>query len=421
MDAIKIIINDLDPTQVIDHVMAKSLAAKIKAKVESSHGILFDEDKFMHALATNSTFNGAIHTIKELLPGGHIAPNNVDKGNDIYDMFYLSTQDSRQLGSVYAARAILSGTNMSLAQRNIRAAVKLNPDDDDEEWNENENTSSDEDEDVPEQYRNRLKEQWHQFCMMSFPFFRESGKGRCLFGTLLVLTFVNSGINVYFSYLIRDFNTALSEKEVQKFYQVMMKFILSMIVLIPLQVSFRFIRVQLGIQWRKWLTERVLKLYFSNKVYYGLERQAKAAGGSARDYQDRKNEMDNPDQRIQEDVNSFTNYSLSFFLTIVNTAVDLVSFCFILWSIMPQLFIAIILFAGVGTLFTILIGKVLIKLNYESLQREADFRFNLVRLRENAESIAFYGGEAVESNETAVKFDRVSGYIMCTSNICLYM
>ena len=418
MDAIKIIINDLDPTQVIDHGMAKSLAAKIKTKVESSHVILFDEDKFLHALATNSTFNGAIRTIKELLPGGHIASNDVDKGNDIYDMFYLSTQDSRQLGSVYAARAIISGTNMSLAQSNLRASpVKQDPDDD-EEWNENENT---EDEDVPEQYRNRLKEQWHQFCMMSFPFFRESGKGRCLFGTLLVLTFVSSGINVYFSYLIRDFNTALSEKEVQKFYQVMMKFILSMIVLVPLQVSFRFIRVQLGICWRKWLTERVLKLYFSNKVYYGLERQAKAAGGSARDYQDRRNEMDNPDQRIQEDVNSFTNYSLSFFLTIVNTAVDLVSFCFILWSIMPQLFIAIILFAGVGTLFTILIGKVLIKLNYESLQREADFRFNLVRIRENAESIAFYGGEAVESNKTGVKFDRVSGYIMCASNICLYM
>ena len=95
MDAIKIIINDLDPTQVIDHVMAKSLAAKIKTKVESSHGILFDEDKFMHALATNSTFNGAIRTIKELLPGGHIASNDVDKGNDIYDMFYMADDDVR--------------------------------------------------------------------------------------------------------------------------------------------------------------------------------------------------------------------------------------------------------------------------------------------------------------------------------------
>lgn len=91
--------------------------------------------------------------------------------------------------------------------------------------------------------------------------------------------------------------------------------------------------------------------------------------------------MDNPDQRIQEDVWSFTSYSLSFFLTIVNTIIDLISFCIILFTILPQLFVAIILFASMGTLFTVLIGKVLIKLNYESLQREADFRFSLVRIR----------------------------------------
>jgi ABC-type uncharacterized transport system fused permease/ATPase subunit len=61
-----------------------------------------------------------------------------------------------------------------------------------------------------------------------------------------------------------------------------------------------------------------------NKVYYGLERQAKSAAGLARDYKDRRSEMDNPDQRIQEDIDSFTAYSLSFFLTIVNTSIDLV-------------------------------------------------------------------------------------------------
>ena len=74
---------------------------------------------------------------------------------------------------------------------------------------------------------------------------------------------------------------------------------------------------------------------------------------------------------------------------------------------MPELFLAIILFATLGTLFTILIGKVLIRLNYESLQREADFRFSLVRIRENAESIAFYSGEEVEEKETKKKFTRV--------------
>lgn len=203
-----------------------------------------------------------------------------------------------------------------------------------------------------------------------FPYFRETREGKCLFGTLVVLSLVNSGISVYFSYLIRDFWTALSDKDAHTFYTVMGKFVVSMIVLIPLQVSFRFIRVKLGIAWRKWLTERVVKLYFSNKVYYGLERQSKAAGASAREYKDRKKEMDNPDQRIQEDVNAFTEFSLSFFLTIVTTVIDLVSFSIILISILPELFIAIIVFAGLGTIFSVLIGKVLIKLNYESLQRE---------------------------------------------------
>ena len=91
----------------------------------------------------------------------------------------------------------------------------------------------------------------------------------------------------------------------------------------------------------------------------------------------------------------------------MSTAIDLVSFSLILFSIFPTLFIAIIVFATIGTCATIVIGKVLIRLNYESLQREADFRFSLVRIRENAESIAFYGGESVEERETKEKFHRV--------------
>lgn len=112
----------------------------------------------------------------------------------------------------------------------------------------------------------RLREQLYEFRMMSFPYFRESMEGRCLFAILITLLLINSGINVYFSYLIRDFSTALATKEVNTFYRIMGKFMISMILLIPLQVSFRFIRVRLAISWRKWLTARVLTLYFSNKV-----------------------------------------------------------------------------------------------------------------------------------------------------------
>ena len=284
MDVIKIIIADLDPTQVIDDIKAKSLASTIKTKVESSHDIMFDENKFLHALATNSTFVGAIRTVRELLPPRRREPtlrgqnadhhptadvdNKGSRGDNIYDMFYFPNNDARQVGSVHAARAMVNGTFPSLAQRVTHRVSKHDIIDNhsDSDFHDTSSTSGEETTAIPKQYKNRLREQLHQFRMMSFPYFKESKRGRCLFGTLVILTLVNSGINVYFSYLIRDFWTALSDKEVQTFYHIMLKFVISMLALIPLQVSFRFIRVQLGIAWRKWLTERVLKLYFSNKV-----------------------------------------------------------------------------------------------------------------------------------------------------------
>ena len=281
MDVIKIIIADLDPTQVIDDIKAKSLASAIKTKVESSHDIMFDEDKFLHALATNSTFIGAIRTVRELLPPRRREPtirgqnadhnptadvdNKGSRGDNIYDMFYFPNNDTRQVGSVHTARAMVNGTFPSLAQR-VTHRVSKHDIIDNHSDSDFHDTSGEETSAIPKQYKNRLREQLHQFRMMSFPYFKESKRGRCLFGTLVILTLVNSGINVYFSYLIRDFWTALSNKEVQTFYHIMLKFVISMLALIPLQVSFRFIRVQLGIAWRKWLTERVLKLYFSNKV-----------------------------------------------------------------------------------------------------------------------------------------------------------
>lgn len=138
------------------------------------------------------------------------------------------------------------------------------------------------------------------------------------------------------------------------------------------------------------MTDRVLQLYYSNRAYYNL--------GS---------EIDNPDQRIAEDVRSFTAFSLTLFLTIVTSLIDLVSFSLILYSIQPSLFGAIILYAAFGTLTTTQLGKNLVKLNYEKLTKEANFRYSLVRIRDNAESIAFYAGEDIEGKEVSKRLESV--------------
>ena len=129
-------------------------------------------------------------------------------------------------------------------------------------------------------------------------------------------------------------------------YGIMARFLAACLALAPIAVAFRYQRQKLAIAWRKWLTGRVLDLYFSNKVYYALERQL--GGGVKSPDNDEtavlagqtNKEVDNPDQRISEDIRSFTEFSLTFFLTLVTSFIDLVSFSFILFSIMPSLFLA---------------------------------------------------------------------------------
>jgi ABC-type uncharacterized transport system fused permease/ATPase subunit len=228
---------------------------------------------------------------------------------------------------------------------------------------------------------------------MAAPYFRENSKGRWLFAGLIVLMLFNSAVQVLFSFLMRDFWSALSNKDRDAFYELMLKFIVALLCLAPISVLFRFQRQRLAIQWRDWMTHRVLRLYYSNRVYYALERGDR--------------DIDNPDQRISEDVRSFTEYSLSLFLTVAVSLIDLACFSVILYLIMPQLFIAIVAFATAGTLLTYAIGKRLIGLNFQKLQKEADFRYSLVRIRENAESIAFLRGEDIEGKLVDDRFRRV--------------
>mmetsp|Transcript_1847 Transcript_1847/g.2583 ORF Transcript_1847/g.2583 Transcript_1847/m.2583 type:complete len:742 (-) Transcript_1847:96-2321(-) len=238
----------------------------------------------------------------------------------------------------------------------------------------------------------KIIKQGKVFWEMSFPYFKESKSGRWLFAGMVVMTLINSGVSVAFSYIGKDFWNALSSKDPAQFYEMMTKFGAALVFGAPASVLYTFQRERLAVNWREWMTDRTLQLYSTDRVYYALERGK---------------EIDNPDQRIAEDVRTFTAFSLQLFLTIVTSLIDLVSFSFILYSIQPQLFGAIIAYAAFGSIVTTFLGQSLVSLNFLKLQKEADFRYSLVRLRENAESIAFYAGEDIEGRSISERLSTV--------------
>lgn len=230
------------------------------------------------------------------------------------------------------------------------------------------------------------------FRSIALPYFKEDGEAKLLLAGVMALTLLNSGVSVAFSYIGRDFWTALSAKETDEFYSVLQRFMAALVAGVPITVLYRFQREKLALKWREWMTQRVMGRYYSSRTYYVLEASK---------------EIDNPDQRIAEDVRSFTKVSLEFFISIITSVIDLVSFSAILFQIYPELFLAILAYAGLGTAATTYIGRSLVGLNFEQLQREADFRFGLIRVRENSESIAFYGGEQLELNEVSRRLARL--------------
>eukprot|EP00611_Tribonema_gayanum_P013107 TRINITY_DN2388_c0_g1_i3.p1 TRINITY_DN2388_c0_g1~~TRINITY_DN2388_c0_g1_i3.p1 ORF type:complete len:749 (-),score=281.67 TRINITY_DN2388_c0_g1_i3:589-2805(-) len=229
-----------------------------------------------------------------------------------------------------------------------------------------------------------ISKQLGQLWDMSLPFFKEERSAKLLLAGVIGLTLANSGVSVAFSYIGRDFWTALSQKDPEQFNIMLERFMGALVAGVPVTVFYRFQREKLALAWREWMTLRVMDIYYAGQTYYSLEAER---------------EIDNPDQRIAEDVRAFTRVSLEFMITVITSVIDLASFSLILYRIYPQLFVAIIAYAGAGTAIAAALGRPLVGLNFEQLQKEADFRYSLIRVRENSESIAFYGGESVELAE----------------------
>jgi vitamin B12/bleomycin/antimicrobial peptide transport system ATP-binding/permease protein len=213
-----------------------------------------------------------------------------------------------------------------------------------------------------------------------------------LLAVVLLLSLSVTGINVAFSYIGNYFTNALVKKNQEMAYLFVGVYFCGFLVGIPIVAFYGYVRDYLGMHWREWMTITFLGNYFKDRKYYEVETNA---------------QIDNPDQRIMEDIRSFTRTSLAFLLIILGSLMDLVSFTGILWSKSVLLVCVVLGYSLVGTLLTALIGRRLVKLNFNQLRYEADFRYSLIHVRDNTESIAFYQGEESEVANISKRFRNV--------------
>ncbi len=196
------------------------------------------------------------------------------------------------------------------------------------------------------------------------------------FALLLVVLLTASGLNVVNSYVGRDFMTAISAKDWNHFVTYGFFYLLVFALSTIMATFSRFSEERLRLLWRGWLTRLLIDLYMSRDRFYRLKALE---------------EVDNPDERITEDVKSYTQTTLSFFLLTLNAAITSLAFLGVLWSITPWLVLVALIYAAAGSAMTVLLGRPLVRLDNLQLQKEADLRYHLIQTRETAEAIATMG------------------------------
>jgi vitamin B12/bleomycin/antimicrobial peptide transport system ATP-binding/permease protein len=236
---------------------------------------------------------------------------------------------------------------------------------------------------------------WRRFLAIARPYWvsEERWRALALLALLGLLLLGQTGFNVMFNHETGEFTSALAAGDTERFWASIRRYVAILCAAVPIYGLYYYVRDTLGLRWRRWLTHRFLARYFEHRAYYKLN----AVAG-----------IDNPDQRIAEDINAYTQQSLYFSMIMLGAVIQLIAFSSVLWSISKPLVYFLIGYALVSTTFTALVfGKPLIALNFRQLQREANFRFNLVRVREHAEPIAFHNGEAREMSALQRVFEAV--------------
>jgi vitamin B12/bleomycin/antimicrobial peptide transport system ATP-binding/permease protein len=245
---------------------------------------------------------------------------------------------------------------------------------------------------------------------LAVPYFRSEDRwtGRILLGAVIAIELAITGINVLINQWNARFYNALQDRNWDVFVSEMLFFCILAALYVALSVYQVYLRQWLEIRWRRWMTSQYLDHWLDRANHYRMQLLGDAA--------------DNPDQRIADDIRLFIERSLVLGVGLLGAIVSFASFVAILWVLsadapltlfgtdwtLPGYLVwAAVLYAIVGTALTHLIGWRLVGLNFQQQRFEADFRFNLVRVRENSEQIALLDGEKQEGERLRARFANV--------------
>jgi len=235
----------------------------------------------------------------------------------------------------------------------------------------------------------------------------EKWRARGLLAAVIALALGMVYLDVLFNAWNRDFYNALENKEYDTFKEQLWRFSYLAFTYIAVAIYRVYLTQALEMRWRAWMTRQYLDEWLANQAYYRIEQTRSA---------------DNPDQRIAEDLNFLTSGTLTLSLGLLSAVVTLVSFVGILWSVSGPLSFMFgarevtvpgymvwfaLAYALIGSALVWMIGKPLVLQNFNQQRYEADFRFGLVRIREYAEAVALYRGEAQEQSQLESRFERI--------------
>jgi vitamin B12/bleomycin/antimicrobial peptide transport system ATP-binding/permease protein len=221
---------------------------------------------------------------------------------------------------------------------------------------------------------------WARIVRITKPIFLSEVRWSAIawLSALLLLSLSSTGLSVLNNWVGGRFFTAIQEINHELYTRMAINYVLVFAFLTAVAVFSKFCEERLGLLWRGWLTNHLIDKYLKNRAYYRLMSRS---------------DIDNPDQRMTDDVKTFTTITLSFLILFLKATIDAVAFSSVIWLMSPLLLGVAIGYSIIGSLLTILVGRKLVNLNNLQLKKEANFRYELIHVREYADSIAILRGE----------------------------